>query len=198
MKKNYSIRISWISLTISIIATIISIIAICVSNPNKPELGFDYQGIIVGILALLVTILLGWQIYSSIFIEKKINSKIKKAIDARTEFMTKRVYINISNVYSAMYLEAYRNADAAGMILYNDMKIMPAIYSGEEQFAKDIITNAKYIVPLIKKGVEQDVLIERITKHSSRLKKLCEKYPSLIDEYLEFRKNMDDTLVSHE
>lgn len=58
------------ALVLSIVSVVISIIAICISCPHKAELGFDYQGVIVGILALLVTMLIGWNIYSIIDIRK--------------------------------------------------------------------------------------------------------------------------------
>lgn len=54
------------ALILSGIAIIISIVAICVACPHNKDLGFDYQGVIVGVLSLLVTILIGWNIYSII------------------------------------------------------------------------------------------------------------------------------------
>lgn len=48
-----------------------SIIAICIAAYRTPDLGFDYQGVIVGILALLVTALITWQIYSLVDINGK-------------------------------------------------------------------------------------------------------------------------------
>lgn len=53
-----------ISLGVSIIAIGVSIIALRVSCPRETELGFDYQGVLVGILSLLVTALIGWNIYT--------------------------------------------------------------------------------------------------------------------------------------
>lgn len=38
-------------------------IAVCVAAWRSPELSFDYQGVVVGVLSLLVTVLIGWQIY---------------------------------------------------------------------------------------------------------------------------------------
>lgn len=67
--------IAWIALGLSVIAIVISIIAICISCPHIPELGFDYQGIIIGVLSLLVTILLGWQIYSAIYIKDSLKKR---------------------------------------------------------------------------------------------------------------------------
>lgn len=49
---------SW-ALLLSSVAVLISLVAICVACPHKAELGFDYQGVIVGVLSLLVTILIG-------------------------------------------------------------------------------------------------------------------------------------------
>ena len=61
----------------SIAAIICSVVAICVSLPSAPELGIDYIGVIVGILSLLVTMLIGWQIWNTIAIEKKIKAETK-------------------------------------------------------------------------------------------------------------------------
>lgn len=63
-----------ISLIISLIAIVFSIIAICHIYPR--ELGLDYLGWIVGILALLTTILLGWNIYTIIDIKESHNRYI--------------------------------------------------------------------------------------------------------------------------
>lgn len=49
-----------------IILSIISIAALCRTFYRSIELGIDYFGIIVGILAALCTVLIGWQIYNII------------------------------------------------------------------------------------------------------------------------------------
>ena len=67
---------SW-ALLLSSVAVLISLVAICVACPHKAELGFDYQGVIVGILSLLVTVLIGWNIYTFIDI-KGTSQKIDK------------------------------------------------------------------------------------------------------------------------
>lgn len=69
-----------IALGLSGIAIVISIIAICVVCPHKAELGFDYQGIIVAILSLLVTILLGWQIYNAIYIKESLKKEVEVSL----------------------------------------------------------------------------------------------------------------------
>ena len=75
----------------------ISIIAICVANPSKPELGFDYQGILIGILSLLTTVLLAF-VGGSYFLQiKMINKKIE---DISNE--------NNHAIAESMFYEGYR------------------------------------------------------------------------------------------
>lgn len=68
MSKELSTKHKWIiavAIFLSVVAIILSIITLCSVYPNK-DLGFDYLGIIVGMFALLITILIGWQIFSMI------------------------------------------------------------------------------------------------------------------------------------
>ena len=69
---------SYWSNCLSIAAIICSVVAICVSLPSAPELGIDYIGVIVGILSLLVTMLIGWQIWNVIAIDKKVKDEVKQ------------------------------------------------------------------------------------------------------------------------
>lgn len=52
-----------------LLSLILSIISLCNSHPCTN--GLDYIGVIVGILSLLVTILIGWNIYTVIDFNKK-------------------------------------------------------------------------------------------------------------------------------
>lgn len=51
----------------------------------------DWMGVLVGILSLLVAILLGWQIYKTIDIDKKIDAKINEKIKISRDLMEKRI-----------------------------------------------------------------------------------------------------------
>lgn len=55
-----------ISLIISVVALAVSVIAACIATYRTPVLSFDYQGVIVGVLSTLVTVLVGWQIFTAI------------------------------------------------------------------------------------------------------------------------------------
>ena len=52
-----------LTLLVSILAIILSVIAISTSLP-RTEMSFDYLGFITGSLGFLVTVLLGWNIYT--------------------------------------------------------------------------------------------------------------------------------------
>lgn len=64
-----------ISLFVSLLSLIVSLGCLCHVLPR--ELGIDYLGLIVGVLAFLTTILLGWQIFS-LFNIKRIEDEVKK------------------------------------------------------------------------------------------------------------------------
>lgn len=49
---------------LSAISIILSMIAICRAYPHTSDLGMDYQGVIVGVLSLLVTAVIGLNIYT--------------------------------------------------------------------------------------------------------------------------------------
>lgn len=61
------------------LSLILSIISLCNSHPRTD--GLDYIGVIVGILSLLVTILIGWQITNYFMIEKRAKSYAEKLIN---------------------------------------------------------------------------------------------------------------------
>ena len=72
-----------LSLLVSILAIVLSVIAISVSLPRF-ELAFDYLGLITGILGILVTVLLGWNIYT-IFDFRQERQKLKDYFDEQKQ-----------------------------------------------------------------------------------------------------------------
>ena len=76
--KNSSNYILW---TIALISLLFSIISLCNSYPRTSDFGFDYLGIIVGILSFLVafvTIIFGYNIYS---LKKELKNEVSKQIN---------------------------------------------------------------------------------------------------------------------
>ena len=104
-------------LGLSMLAIILSILAICFSLP-RTELSFDYLGFITGILGVLVTVLIGWNIYAVIdfrqekqrlvqyFDEQKSDIHLLGS-DLRTTFLNQLsnnslLEKNVADIYSQM------------------------------------------------------------------------------------------------
>lgn len=62
-----------------VIVSILSITAICLVICRIDPISYDYMAILVGILSILVTILIGWQIWSTIAIDSRIKGAISSA-----------------------------------------------------------------------------------------------------------------------
>ncbi len=116
---------------ISLYAAIVSTILLCQSFPTKGDLNnvnFDYMGIIVGILSVLITILIGWNIFSVLDYKRKVdrleeqmrqvpslvqNSINNTHIDTNKKFIDRikseyglsaLLYMNMSSIFE-MYLK---------------------------------------------------------------------------------------------
>lgn len=76
---------TWITFSVSSFAVILSLIAIGVTLPTVGELNFDYYGAIVGVLSFLITILMGYQIYTVINVKEELKemSSFRKSIDTK-------------------------------------------------------------------------------------------------------------------
>lgn len=84
MSKELSTKHKWIiaiAILLSVVAITLSIVSICKTYPTQNQ-GLDYWGLILGVLALLITILVGWQIFSII----NFQSAQKEIQDAKTSF----------------------------------------------------------------------------------------------------------------
>jgi hypothetical protein len=66
-KKNVGV---WLSM-FALIVSIINVLVVCIYNP-RAEVEVDYQGILVGSFSILVTVLIGWNIYTAVDIKKEV------------------------------------------------------------------------------------------------------------------------------
>lgn len=86
------------ALGLSCVAILISLVAICVACPHNQELGFDYQGVLVSVLSLLVTVLIGWNIYTFIDI-KSTRDKIDDISSGATSMVQKNMAVTESSIW---------------------------------------------------------------------------------------------------
>ena len=117
-----------IALGSSVIAIVISIIAICVANPSKPELGLDYQGILIGILSLLTTVLLAFVGGSYFFQSRVIDKKIKEMSNGNKYAIAENMFYNgysgmmTSGVYYEQFITSLKTAIAAIIMHFSEEK----------------------------------------------------------------------------
>lgn len=99
MNKNWNI-FAYIGVGLSLV---MSIIAICLASPRTIQTSFDYQGVIVGTLSILVTILIGWQIYNIINIQSSLDKFAHKMskINAIEEGYKKMDIYNDAQTYQS-------------------------------------------------------------------------------------------------
>ena len=116
MKKEY------LAIGFSIAAITISIIATTIATYRTPELGFDYQGVIVGILSLLTTTLIGWQIYNVRAIDDQYAIIDKRTKSAKEE----AIGTSLFNVGQAMFYNGFYN-----LALDNYIKAINAIHCSD-------------------------------------------------------------------
>ena len=104
------------SFILSAVAVILSIVAICNTYPRQIELGLDYQGWITGVLALLVTALIGLNIFSLVDFKNK-----EKEIDANTASMAKAlITINQAEISNNGVMEQTIASIYYAMLGYKD------------------------------------------------------------------------------
>ena len=85
---------------VSLLALLISIIALVLSYRVVPVDFKDYWGFVLDVLTLFITILIGWQIYNSIEINKKID-RVDAIIEKEIELKIK----DYNYVISALFIQ---------------------------------------------------------------------------------------------
>lgn len=105
--------IAW-SIFCSFASIIMAIIALAKCAPSS-QLHADYIGVIVGILALLVTALVGWQIYNAIGMQEAVKKfdRLQKDFEESNRLLKLQDQRNITLIEAfALYYEAEKENDS--------------------------------------------------------------------------------------
>lgn len=129
MKKEFPIIISTLAL-------IISIIALCNAYPR--QLNFDYLGFLIGIIGLLTTILIGWQIYTVIDI-----NRIRKDISTKNANLSLAVQNSLAEVQMTAFLIYFykpnrTNDDNYQLWLHGIHSLLHLSHAGDYQAASSV------------------------------------------------------------
>ena len=94
---------------VSILALVISVIALMLSYRVAPIDFKDYWGVVLGTLSLLVTLLIGWQIYGSLEMEKQMKDirklnllLVNKMSEIDSQSLNLRAAVNFAQAASIM------------------------------------------------------------------------------------------------
>ena len=138
---------------LSFIAIIFSITAICISYTHAKPLNWDIAGVLVSILSMLVTVLIGWQIYTIIDIGKRIDNQVNIKIADYKEQAHKSKEKEHAHIYGQLYLR-----DGIANIENNRaFAAQSFIFAAREFYLSDDRTNEVemcigYIIRLLKEG----------------------------------------------
>lgn len=93
ISNNSKWHIKYWYIIISVLSLVTNILLVCFAFPRvirEDNIGFDYLGIIVGVLSLLITILIGWNIYTMVDFNRKtkeMERKVEREIrNIKTEY----------------------------------------------------------------------------------------------------------------
>ncbi|WP_424657048.1 hypothetical protein [Capnocytophaga granulosa] len=171
-----------ISIVLSIIAIITCIINFFVFNIRVAPYEFDVYGVLVGILGILVTFLLGWQIFSVFQMKKeidKLKDDISQEVDTEIEKLredfkehTNQMDDELRNLMSVLGFEFY------GTILTDHYLKNSGVFSFFSEF-KNLIFFLLYANNVSSPFYEEKV--EPVVKlYSDKLINLCKKHKSQI------------------
>lgn len=130
-----------ISVILSVVAITLSAISICHVFQRDGMPPFDYQGVFVAIFSLLVTILIGWQIWNVLGINKRIGqieaewlqmqSSISKKIEERAFEVANKAKGNAVGILFAYLGNREKDKDEYNTALMYYMDALTAFLEGE-------------------------------------------------------------------
>lgn len=134
------------SMTISRIAILVSVatlIIVLTERYPRTDLSFDYMGLIVGILGVLMAVLIGWQIYSAINIRETVKaiSKIRADFTLESERNLTQTYLSLSDFFYSRCIgpDQPRAQIEYNYIYYRISAILHASRTGDFETCKSIV-----------------------------------------------------------
>lgn len=146
--------LQWIIMFVNSCASIILLLVVCPRIIKHGNIDFDYMGIIVAVLALLVTFLVAWNIYSALGIEAQVKTQNSNIDRLNNEFSSK--VISMETTFDERLEETKRvvqqiNEQAGKRFIYSiatiKEELVLSVYSEVNRF-DFIITNSISAVAL--------------------------------------------------
>lgn len=171
-----------ICILLSVCALVLSIVATC--RTCARTLGIDYLGVIVGVLALIVTILLGWQIFQIINL-KSTESSIKSMLNESA----RDTYKALAHLHANIAVSVASN-NRFDYLLHNIMRIVYNSKSGNFAECERLIKGLEHSLPTqnppTSKGEMLNYALNQI-EHKEKISNISE-LEDLITKFIEHHK----------
>ena len=163
-------KVNW-AIALSIIALVFSVPAIFISAPRAYDLNFDYYGVIVGILSLLVTALLGLNIYALIDFNraKEDMAHNKKELYTIITGNNVSVYHAIADILYSMIDKDVRFSKHEMYVLYRVLELQQMALYGNLEACDIVCTTILKVMPTLQKCGVNDAFKVQIIQILSKI-----------------------------
>lgn len=172
-KENWSLGLSGVAVFISIT---------CCFIKTEP-VSYDYMGMLVGVLSLLITILLGWQIYSAIYIKDSLKKEVLNS-SAEMVALTKITLLKSQlNTLYGLHEGALRAGNINYMMSSLDVMMDIAIDLKDKDTAIRIINKIPKLYKMLSMLNLRDVEKEKYNELRLRIKEFSKITDKAFDIY---------------
>ena len=196
---------NWIIGTLSTVSIIISVIALARVAPTQ-RLDFDYIGAIVGILSFLVTLLIGYQIYTVINVKEelkevqRVRSVMQTKLQLKAESLSKEYKEELANAAPLIMAIASTDRDIVESEVFKAYRVSKQGQLAKELSGRTILIilmelsklkdkERKNAIEVLSKNIEREDAVEYYTDYAKNEKRdsdveifLLELIESLTDE----------------
>lgn len=162
---------NWLATSISVVAFAISIVAMAKVAPIE-GLDFDYYGAIIGVLSFLVTLLMGYQIYTVINVKKELDDarRLKEEIDTKlqekADVLSKEYKDELANAAPLIMAIASKERDIVESEVFKAYRVSKKGQLAKELAGQTLFVMLKGLAEL--EGKERNNAIEELAKNIER------------------------------
>ena len=172
---------NWVATLFSVVAIAISMVAMAKVAPIE-ELNFDYYGAIIGVLSFLVTLLMGYQIYTVINVKRDLDDVriLKEEIDTKlqekADVLSKEYKDEITNVAPLIMAIASKERDILESEVFKAYRV-----SKKGQLAKELAGQTLIVMLCELANIEREDAVDYYTDYAKKEK--CDR-DNTVEQFL--------------
>lgn len=186
IERNCRLMKNWVATSLSIVAIVVSMVAMAKVAPVE-GLNFDYYGAIIGVLSFLVTLLMGYQIYTVINVKKELDDvrKLKEEIDAKlqekADVLSKEYKDELANTAPLIMAIASKERDVVESEVFKAYRVSKNGQLAKELAGRTLLVmlwemaklesdERKHAIEELSKNIERDDAVEYYTDYAKKEK----------------------------